>query len=264
MNKFSILGINLDSGKASDFVDKITSNAIDKKSKYVCVANVHMLVEAYNDSSFASVVNEANFITPDGMPLTWAIRLLYKTKQDRVAGMDLLPELLRKASDLKLPVFFYGGTREMLTQTTVYLKEHFSELNVVGTHNPPFRRLTEEEDMEIVDLINNSGAALVFVVLGCPKQERWMASMKERINAVMIGIGGALPVLIKMQKRAPRWMQKLGLEWLFRLFQEPKRLFKRYAVTNSKFIYLIIKEVYKRRRDEERSRRLFRKNSRVA
>lgn len=248
MNKLSLLSINLNSGTADEFVDRIASVALDRKSQYVCVANVHMLVEAYNDSSFANIVNDANLITPDGMPLTWALKMLYNVKQDRVAGMDLLPALLEKASVLKLPVFFYGGTEQMLAKTKVFLNRNFSSLNVVGTYNPPFRKLTEKEDDEVVELINKSGAAIVFVVLGCPKQERWMASMRERINAVMIGIGGALPVLIKMQKRAPVWMQHLGLEWLFRLGQEPKRLFKRYAVTNSKFIYLILKEVYNKRK----------------
>jgi N-acetylglucosaminyldiphosphoundecaprenol N-acetyl-beta-D-mannosaminyltransferase len=253
MDKLSLLGVTVNAGTAGEFVDKITSNAIDKKGKYVCVANVHMLVEAYNDSSFARVINNANVITPDGMPLTWAIRWLYNIKQDRVAGMDLLPELLNKASILKLPVFFYGGTRTMLAQTKEYLKKHFPEVKLAGTYDPPFTtRLTQSEEDKVVDIINNSGAALVFVVLGCPKQEKWMASMVERINAVMIGIGGALPVMIKMQKRAPVWMQHLGLEWLFRLYQEPKRLFKRYAVTNSKFIYLIIKEVYNRRKSQGR------------
>ncbi len=250
MNKLSVLSINVNAGTSSEFINEITSNALDKKSQYVCLANVHMLVEAYKDLSFASIVNNANVITPDGMPLTWAIRMLYNIRQERVAGMDLLPALLKRASALKLPVFFYGGTEQMLARTKIYLEGHFSDVNVVGTYNPPFRALTTQEDDEIAELINSSGAALVFVVLGCPKQERWMASMKERINAVMIGIGGALPVLISMQKRAPVWMQNAGLEWVFRLIQEPRRLFKRYVVTNSTFIYLIVKEYYSRRKQK--------------
>lgn len=248
MDKLFVLSINVNSGTYKEFVDKITSIAVNKKSQYVCIANVHMLVEAYKDASFASIVNNANITTPDGVPLTWAMRMLYNIKQDRVAGMDLLPELLQQASEQKLPVFFYGGTSEMLNNTKVFLKQRYPEVNIVGTYNPPFRPLTKEEDDSVVELINNSGAALVFVVLGCPKQEKWMASMKGRVNAVMIGVGGALPVLIEMQKRAPGWMQQVGLEWLFRLIQEPKRLFKRYAITNSKFVYLVLKEILTKRK----------------
>ena len=248
MNKLSLISINVSSGTRTEFIDEITSIAINKKSQYVCVANVHMLIEAYNDSSFANVVNNANIITPDGVPLTWALKMFYNVKQDRVAGMDLLPELLRKAQLLNLPVFFYGGTEEMLDRTKTYLNEHYSGIKIAGTLSPPFRKATVEEDNRAVEIINNSGAAFVFVVLGCPKQERWMASMKERINAVMIGVGGALPVLISMQKRAPFWMQYSGLEWVYRLVQEPRRLFKRYAVTNSKFLFLLIKEVLNKRK----------------
>ncbi|MDQ6814430.1 MAG: WecB/TagA/CpsF family glycosyltransferase [Bacteroidota bacterium] len=244
MERISVLSINVNSGTSDEFVNEIASIAVRKKSQYVCIANVHMLVEAYKDAGFANIVNNASLITPDGMPLTWAIRMLHNIKQERVAGMDLLPALLEKASSLKLSVFFYGGTDKMLSRTKTYLKEKYPGVDVVGTYNPPFRNLTLEEDDKVVELINNSNAALIFVVLGCPKQERWMASMKERINAVMIGVGGALPVLISMQRRAPAWMQSVGLEWVFRLIQEPRRLFKRYAVTNSTFIYILFKEYF--------------------
>jgi N-acetylglucosaminyldiphosphoundecaprenol N-acetyl-beta-D-mannosaminyltransferase len=244
MERISVLSININSGTSDEFVNEITSDAVCRKSEYVCIANVHMLVEAYKDSGFAKIVNNANLITPDGMPLTWAIKMLHNIKQERVAGMDLLPALLEKASLLQLAVFFYGGTDGMLAKTKIYLKEKYPGVNVVGIYNPPFRNLTSEEDDEIVKLINNSG------VLGCPKQERWMASMKERIKAVMIGVGGALPVLLSMQRRAPVWMQSIGLEWMFRLIQEPRRLFRRYAITNSTFIYILFKEYLSKRRSK--------------
>jgi N-acetylglucosaminyldiphosphoundecaprenol N-acetyl-beta-D-mannosaminyltransferase len=254
MTTIPLLSINVHTGTSAEFVESIISMAEGRKSTYVCVANAHMVVEAHNDPAFAAVVKNADIITPDGVPLIWALRLLYRLKQERIAGMDLLPALLREASILKLPVFFYGGTEQMLEKTTIYLKKQLSPLNIVGTYNPPFRSLSNSEEDEVVRLINHSGASIVFVVLGCPKQERWMALMKHRVNSVMIGIGGALPVLIKMQKRAPVWMQNIGLEWLFRLGQEPKRLFKRYAVTNSVFIYLVLRGLYDK--GMARSRRL--------
>lgn len=211
-------------------------------SSYTCVANVHMLVEAYNDPNFASIVNNADFVTADGMPLSHGLNLLYGIKQERIAGMDLLPSLLKQAEVNSIPVFFYGGTDTLLSKSKKYISKHFPLLNLAGLYSPPFRKLTETEDNEVVDRINNSGAKFVFVVLGCPKQEKWMGTMKGRINAHMIGIGGALPVMIGAQKRAPKWMQKSELEWLFRLMQEPKRLFRRYAITNTVFIWLLISE----------------------
>ena len=129
----------------------------------------------------------------------------------------------------------------MLAKTHDSLKQKYPHLSIAGFYSPPFRQLTNIEEEEICNKINSSNPNLIFVVLGCPKQERWMASMKGKLNAVMIGIGGALPVFVGMQKRAPKWMQDYGLEWLFRFIQEPKRLWKRYMVTNSLFLYLIIK-----------------------
>ena len=143
-----------------------------------------------------------------------------------------------------MPVYFYGGTRQLLDKTLEYIAEHYPNLVVAGSFSPPFRKLTTKEDDLIIEDINNSGAHLVFVVLGCPKQEKWMASMKGRVNAMMVGIGGALSVMIGNQKRAPGWMQNAGLEWMFRFLQEPVRLFKRYSYTNSIFLYLLVKEYF--------------------
>jgi N-acetylglucosaminyldiphosphoundecaprenol N-acetyl-beta-D-mannosaminyltransferase len=228
----------------SSFLDHIVTKAYSPhESAYVCIANVHMMAEAHMDKSFADVIRQADVITPDGVPLTWGLRLLHGIKQERVAGSDILPDLLQRAMVERIPVFFYGGTPQMLTQTSKYLGNTYPSLNVVGMYSPPFRSLTPEEERSVIDSINQSGARLIFVVLGCPKQEKWMASMKGKINAVMIGIGGALPILVGAQKRAPKLMQKAGLEWLFRFFLEPRRLFKRYAVTNTYFMLLLTKEL---------------------
>ncbi len=228
------------------FVKELTELAKRRESSYVCVSNVHMLVEAYNHKTFAEVVNSADYVTPDGMPLAKSIQWLYKISQDRVAGMDLLPDLMKEACEHNVSVFFYGGTEEVLAETKTYCEQYYPNLHVSGLISPPFRALTSEEQQDYVNKINNSNAGFVFVVLGCPKQEKWMASMKGSINACMVGIGGALPVMIGMQKRAPQWMRNAGLEWLFRFVQEPKRLYKRYLITNSLFVVLLIKEFLKR------------------
>ncbi len=236
-----IISLDLSIGSYLSFVDRILALAKVKQSSYICVANVHMIIEAHWDAQFATMVNGADLVTPDGMPLAKAMKLLYGIKQERVAGMDLLPDILQKAQEEQLGVFFYGGTDEMLQHTKEYILKFYPRLSKHEYFSPPFRPLTEEEEAGIISKINNSEVHLVFVALGCPKQEKWMASMKGKIHACMIGIGGALPVMIGMQKRAPRWMQKLSLEWLYRLFQEPRRLFKRYFVTNTLFIWLLFK-----------------------
>ena len=195
--------------------------------------------------NFGEIIKKASVVTPDGVPLTWGLSILHGIKQVRVAGMDLLPDLMQKLIKNKLSVFFYGGTPNLLKQTRVYLKTSFPILRQAGFYSPPFRELSVLENAAIINRINSSGANIIFVILGCPKQEKWMASMKGKINGCMIGIGGALPVLIGIQKRAPLWMQGVGMEWLFRLYLEPKRLYRRYAITNTLFFYVFFKEYIK-------------------
>ena len=247
LNKKKLLSIQVSTGRYPEFLDVIFRISESQPSTYVCVANVHMLAEAANDQAFATVVNNADIITPDGLPLTWALRLLYGVKQPRVAGMDLLPDMLERASATKKLVYFYGGTQQMLDHTSSYIASNYPNLKVAGMYSPPFRPITEAEIEDTVSQINASGAKIVFVVLGCPKQEKWMAAMRGRVNAVMIGIGGALPVMVGLQKRAPQWMQQSGFEWLYRLIQEPRRLFKRYFTTNLQFIFLLFTEWFKLR-----------------
>jgi N-acetylglucosaminyldiphosphoundecaprenol N-acetyl-beta-D-mannosaminyltransferase len=242
----SIIGLNIDTGSYSFFIDKILFFSSNSISSYVCFANVHMTIEAFWNPSFSEIVNNAELVTPDGVPLIKAMSFLYGYKQERVAGMDVLPDMLYNAEKNNLSVFFYGGTQEMLTMTKAFIESKYPKLKH-HYYSPPFRPLTVEEENTIVELINNSNTNLLVVALGCPKQEKWMAKMKGKINACMIGVGGALPVLIGMQKRAPKWMRQASLEWLFRLVQEPKRLFRRYFVTNFYFIYLIIVQFIKSR-----------------
>jgi N-acetylglucosaminyldiphosphoundecaprenol N-acetyl-beta-D-mannosaminyltransferase len=237
-----IIDFPVSTGKYGMFIDEITRMARNKKSSAVYFANVHMYIEAYRNRSFLENINDADIVTADGQPIAWVLRLLYGIKQERVAGMDVLPDLLKVMSREGLPVYFYGGTQEMLDIAESYLKEKYPDLKLAGFFSPPFRPLTEIEEFVIVEKINAAAPAIIFIVLGCPQQEKFIASMKGRINAVMAGIGGALPVAIGMQKRAPVWMRKNGLEWLYRLYKEPARLYKRYVTTNSLFLWIMFKE----------------------
>jgi N-acetylglucosaminyldiphosphoundecaprenol N-acetyl-beta-D-mannosaminyltransferase len=245
MKTKDLLSIKVSLGAYDMFVDNLIRQALSSESTYTCVANVHMVSEAYKSDSYADIMKKADMVTPDGKPLTWALKFLYNIRQERVAGMDLLPDLLSAAENHQIPVAFYGGTDEMLAKTKNHLKEKYPDIQLAKMYSPPFRSLTAQEENEVVLMLRESGARLIFVTLGCPKQEKWMASMKGKINAVMIGIGGALPVLIGMHKRAPKWMQKSGLEWLYRLGQEPSRLFRRYATSNTLFFYLLLKEKFR-------------------
>ncbi len=241
MIRHRIISIDVTTGPYPVFIDEIIHLARERHSSYVCVANVHMCVEASLDRDFAQIVNNADVITPDGMPLVKALKLLYGIDQERVAGMDLFPDLLAAAEREGLSVFLYGSTAEILHVISRRIAGEFPRLRIVGTHAPPFRHLTADEEHADADRINDSGAHLVMVALGCPKQEQWIARMRGKINAVMLGVGGAFPVYAGMQKRAPAWMQKLSLEWLYRLYQEPRRLWRRYLVTNTLFLVLLAK-----------------------
>jgi N-acetylglucosaminyldiphosphoundecaprenol N-acetyl-beta-D-mannosaminyltransferase len=247
MDFVTIINVPISIGHYANYINKTIELAANSVSSYVCLMNVHMLVVAYFEKSFHLIIEKADIVAPDGKPLTWALRLLNKISQERVAGMDLLPSLLCRVQLEGFPTYFYRGTVDLLNKATDFLRARFPGLNVAGCYSPPFRELTQNEENEVIEKINASKANIVFVVLGCPKQEKWMADMRGKINAVMIGIGGALQVMVGIQKRAPIWMQEIGLEWLYRLHLEPKRLFKRYAITNCIFIFLVIKELLKKK-----------------
>lgn len=254
MRKRRVVSIDVSTAPYSGFVHTIAELGAAHISSYVCVANVHMTIEAWRSAAFADVVNGADIVTPDGMPLVKALKLLYGVEQDRVAGMDLLPALLASAAKRKLSVFFYGSTPEVLEKLRVRARREEPALEIAGSYSPPFRALSAEEESAVIERINDSGAHIVFVALGCPKQEQWMARHKGLIHAVMVGVGGAFPVYAGMQSRAPRWMQQYSLEWLFRLCQEPRRLFKRYVQTNSLFLLLLARDLVLTRLNDLRRR----------
>jgi N-acetylglucosaminyldiphosphoundecaprenol N-acetyl-beta-D-mannosaminyltransferase len=226
-----------------DQIQTIIRWAIARESKTVCVANVHMLMEAHWHPEFAGVLQNADLITPDGMPLVWMMRQMGARYQDRVAGMDVFLALCQQAQTKNLSVFFLGSQTEILSRMTEKLKQQFPKLEIAAMEPLPFRPLTETEDEALINKINASGAGVVLVSLGCPKQENWMAAHKGKIQAVMIGVGGVFPVYAGIQKRAPRVVRNLGLEWLYRWIQEPRRLWHRYATTIPPFLWLATKQL---------------------
>ncbi len=226
----------------ANFIDEVMEMGRQRTPAYVCFANAHMVVEAAQNPAFGDAVNAANWVAADGVPLTWALRFLYGQRQERITGLDVMPTLLSEAARAGLSVYVYGSTPLVLQHFREFCATHHPLLQIAGTHSPPFRALTPEEEAEDIDAINASGAQLVFVALGCPKQEKWMAAMSSRVPAVLLGIGGALPVSIGLQTRAPKWMQRNGLEWLHRFLIEPRRLFARYFVTNSLFLYYVARQ----------------------
>ena len=244
MRKKRVINSLISIGNYEEFIENIIKLSDLVSSSYVCVANVHMTIEAYKDKSFSAVVNNANVATPDGMPIAKAIKFLYGINQARVAGMDLMPDLMNECEKHHKTIFLYGSTDDILKKIIKKAKKEFPKL-AINCFSPPFRELASEEKHNIVKMINKKKPDFVFVALGCPKQEKWMAEHIEKINSCMIGFGGAFEVYAEVKDRAPQWMQKYSLEWLYRLWQDPKRLWKRYLVSNSIFIYLLILQLFK-------------------
>jgi N-acetylglucosaminyldiphosphoundecaprenol N-acetyl-beta-D-mannosaminyltransferase len=240
-----ILGTRTDSTCYSDAAAQILAWAEIPESRYVCVANVHVTMESYDSVEYRGIVNGADLVTPDGMPLVWALRLFGVVAATQVRGPTLTVHVLERAAARGIGVGFYGASREVLARLLQTCQRRFPRLRVAYVHAPPFRPLTAEEDAEIVREINASGARVLFVGLGCPKQERWMASHKGRVNAVMLGVGAAFDLLAGVKPEAPVWMQRTGFEWLFRLATEPRRLWRRYAYHNPRFVALLAGQYFK-------------------
>ncbi|MGX7689887.1 WecB/TagA/CpsF family glycosyltransferase [Flectobacillus roseus] len=241
MKKQKLFNIDISLGTIESFLEYVICLGEKHQSSYVCFTNVHMCIEAHRDVEFARIVNEADIASPDGMPISKSLKYLFNVNQEKISGPDFMPLLLKEAEKKKLNVFFYGSTEAVLSKLKEHLCIEYPNLKIAGMISPPFRQLSKEEEFDYVATINSVDTNILFVALGCPKQEKWMARMKGEINAIMLGVGGAFPMLVGIEKRAPIWMQKSMLEWLFRLIQDPKRLFKRYFVTNTTYVFLLIK-----------------------
>ena len=220
----------------------IIENAKLRNSYGVSALAVHGLIECYNHKNLREQVNQLDMVVPDGQPVRWALNLLHHTHlKDRVCGPILTRWVLEACNTHSLKVYLYGSTTETLDKFQAYISRTFPNITITGVHTDRFRDATAEEDQVDIEKINRSGANVILVGRGCPRQERWVSNHLGKINGVMMAVGAAFDFHAGNIKLAPKWMQDNGLEWLFRLIQEPQRLWKRYLFTNSQFIYLLIK-----------------------
>ena len=234
--RIDILGTKIDVVSWNSAVDRIIGWAGRHESKYVCACNVHVVVSAKGDLRLAEALDQADLATPDGMPIAWSIRRAGFPDQQRINGPDLMLETCARAAQAGISVFLFGSEPATLTALRNQLIKLLPSLQLAGVYSPPFRQLSRKENSEIATMINSSGAGIVFVGLGCPKQEIWMRRQRGSIKAVMLGVGAAFDYHAGTLRRAPAWMRNIGMEWLYRLLAEPRRLWRRYLVTNSLFI----------------------------
>lgn len=246
-----LLGMRVDSvefDKAIELIGGWLAQLDPLHGRIVCAANVHMVMEAWDDARYRNTVNRADLVLPDGQPMVWALRLLGVPQRRRVrVSPDLLLRLFVEAERRGSSVGLYGGRADTLPVFRALLAERFPRLHVPFAYAPPFRPLTAAEDEEVVARMGSSGVQLLLVGLGCPKQEHWMAEHKERLSSVMIGVGAAFDLFGGRTKEAPRWTRDVGLEWAWRLAQEPRRLWRRHAKHDPRFIALLAWQVAQRR-----------------
>ncbi len=207
--------------------------------RYICVTSVHGIMTAHDDPEMAKILNEADIATPDGMPVVWALRSFGAKNQQRVYGPTLMLGICAAAAESGMRVFLYGGHAAALPVLEARLRKQFPGLAIAGSYSPPFRALTPHEDEQVIGMIRDSRADLVFVGIGTPKQEKWMYGHRRRLPGVtLIGVGAAFDFHAGRTSQAPGWMQGSGLEWLFRLVAEPRRLWKRYLLVTPRFLPL--------------------------
>jgi N-acetylglucosaminyldiphosphoundecaprenol N-acetyl-beta-D-mannosaminyltransferase len=230
-----VLGAPIDLLTAEAAVARIAAWAAARESRYVCHCNAHAIVTTTRDRSFHEAVAGADMATPDGAPVAWMLRRLGALGQRRVSGPDLMSDYCAHAARIGESIYLLGSTPSTLDALQHALHRRWPALRIAGAESPPFRPPTPEEDLATTARINASGAGTVWVSLGCPKQELWMAAHRGRVHAVMLGVGAAFDFHAGSVQRAPGWMRDHGLEWLHRLASEPRRLWRRYLFTNTAF-----------------------------
>ena len=248
----TILKTNINVTNMEDTISYITEHLEELKGNYICVSNVHTTVMAFRDEKYRRVQNSAAMALPDGQPLSIVSRRRGYRQAQRVPGPDLMPAILDLSQEKGYTHYFYGSTEQTLAKLEKVLLARYPKLRIAGMYAPPFRKLTQAEDEEAVRRINDSGADFIWVALGAPKQEKWMYGHRHKVNGVMIGVGAAFDFLAGTTKRAPMWMQKLCMEWVFRIMQDPGRMLPRYLNTNFAFVYNVWKESKVRNRNKLR------------
>lgn len=244
-----ILNTNISVTNIEEVVNYLTENLEELRGNYICVSNVHTTMMSYWNKEYNVIQNSGIMALPDGKPLAIVCRRRGFYDAQRVPGPDLMPKIFEVSNRYKLKHYFYGGSPETLAQLEKQLRKKYPWLSIVGMYSPPYRSLTEEENEKIVNVINEAQPDFIWVALGAPKQEQWMYAHRFRVNGIMIGVGAAFDFCAGTVKRAPSWMQELCLEWLYRLMQDPKRLFSRYFSTNAAFLLKVGRENNKYRKE---------------
>jgi N-acetylglucosaminyldiphosphoundecaprenol N-acetyl-beta-D-mannosaminyltransferase len=241
--RINILGVEVSAINMEVALRTIEAWIVHREPHYVCVTGVHGIMESQRDEEVRCMHNAAGLVTPDGMPLVWLSRLMGFRHVERVYGPDLMLAVCAYSLKQGYRHFFYGGAPGVPERLAIQLQSRFDGLQVSGVYSPPFRPLTPEEDQAVVERINATTADILWVGISTPKQERWMAEHVTRLNTpVIIGVGAAFDFLAGLKRQAPHWMQRSGLEWLFRLLTEPRRLGRRYLMNNPWFLWLILRQ----------------------
>ena len=246
-DRFDLFGVHFCIARLEEAVHHVLMHVDALKGEYVCFSNVHTAVMAKENPEYRKVLNSAALTFPDGLPIAKLEKYKGYFSAERVAGPDFMANMFRDSQDGSVSHYFYGASEETLEKLKENLLSNYPGLDIRGMYSPPFRELTAKEDEEDIKRINESGADIVWIGLGAPKQEKWMMAHKGRINAVMMGVGAGFDFHAGTIDRAPQYIQKIGLEWLYRLFKDPKRLFKRYFVTNIKFFWYMMTEIVRRK-----------------
>ncbi len=243
----NILGVGVSAINMEGALDAIEGWILRREPHYVCVTTVHGVMESQRDEELRHIHNQAGLVTPDGMPLVWLSRLTGFSHVERVYGPDLMLAMCRRSVRRGYRHFLYGGVHGVAERLASRFESCFSGLKVAGVYSPPFRQPTQEEDRAVVKLINEARPDIVWVGISTPKQERWMAEHIGRLSApVLVGVGAAFDFHAGLKMQAPAWMQRSGLEWLFRLGAEPRRLWRRYLINNPWFLWLIMLQALRR------------------
>jgi N-acetylglucosaminyldiphosphoundecaprenol N-acetyl-beta-D-mannosaminyltransferase len=249
LERVNILGVGVSAINMNLALETIQGWIASGEQHYVTVTGVHGVMESQRDSHIRDIHNRAGMVTPDGMPLVWLSRLKGQPHVTRVYGPDLMLAVCEASVAAGWRHFLYGGAEGVPDLLAAKLQERFSGLVIAGTYSPPFRAIPPEEDEEIVKMINDARPDIIWVGLSTPKQERWMAAHLGRVNApVMIGVGAAFDFHTGLKRQAPRWVQRIGMEWFFRLATEPRRLARRYLINNPTFVLLVLAQALGLRR----------------
>lgn len=240
--RLQLFGMNSDVATLASVVDRVKYFCSHNNgSNYICLSNVHMCVLAENDDATRAAINQADLVLADGYPINLYQKFLGHGEGEQIRGFDLTYELLRVAEAEGISVGFFGGSDEhVLEALKVVVSEKWPRLRVVFMRSPPHGTFVELINDSTLQEIADVNPQILFVGLGCPKQELWMQSVSPRVSCCMIGVGAVFDFLAGTKRQAPRLMRRLGLEWLFRLITEPRRLFRRYVETNTRFLYLLI------------------------